>query len=837
MPPYSTPTIFVPFHEFDDLVRRGTRAQQPLAAEVTPATLYFVTDQNVIERSNGTVWEAYSGSGVPVAPLAHHSSHEPGGSDALVALSASILTTGTLPDARLSTNVQMKPVAQSDVTSLVADLAVRVVGPASSVDNNIALFSGTTGKLVKDSGANLLTYAPLASPAFTGVPTAPTAAPGTNTTQIATTAFVASASATPTAHKATHEAGGNDALTALNAGILTSGNLAFARVQVSAAGRLLGRGDSGAGAMEELTIGAGLGIVGTELRTTGGAGAGDVVGPAVSVVDNLAAYATTSGKVLKDSGVLTANVARRDVANTFAAVNTFTTHTRLESASAMSAALDFFDMSQAVNQRAFRVATGGGQWSITPINDAGQIVSNATSMKDRVGNWSFPQNVTVGGSGGNVACKNQVNVFTQNQYISKVTPTLALYDSSQPADARNFRILNSAQILYFQVTNDAESIEQAVPLRLTRIGDALVGRQLTVTGGGTGNGPTGNLSGEFTGRLRINSGTTFHALEIIGTYQGGTHAAMIFNETAGAVDAKKWRINAFNNGLSFERLADSEGAVINTALRLNADGSTQFIGVLNCSYIVAAGNIHTSAGYLYPGDTVGGGSMQANWFLASHSSYGLWSNTGLYLTQGLWVAGAVTFSNAIWHNSFEGYQRLHFGTAGPTYIKSPTNIVFRVNNVDADGTYVATNGGFTSSWGYSCKPGVYGAVGGNWYNFNWTGVIDCWIDASHMGYITLASDARLKRDFTPLEGSLDKVLRMRPGMFYFLPVKEGEEANPNPQLGLLAQDMQSIVPEIVHNTGMKTPTTPDGCLRVDYLEMIPILVAAIQELERKLHGR
>ena len=35
--------------------------------------------------------------------------------------------------------------------------------------------------------------APLASPGLTGVPTAPTAAPGTNTTQVATTAFVAAA--------------------------------------------------------------------------------------------------------------------------------------------------------------------------------------------------------------------------------------------------------------------------------------------------------------------------------------------------------------------------------------------------------------------------------------------------------------------------------------------------------------------------------------------------------------------------------------------------------------------------------------------------------------------
>lgn len=42
-----------------------------------------------------------------------------------------------------------------------------------------------------------LAYAPLASPAFTGTPTAPTAAGGTNTTQIATTAFVQGILASP----------------------------------------------------------------------------------------------------------------------------------------------------------------------------------------------------------------------------------------------------------------------------------------------------------------------------------------------------------------------------------------------------------------------------------------------------------------------------------------------------------------------------------------------------------------------------------------------------------------------------------------------------------------
>lgn len=59
-------------------------------------------------------------------------------------------------DASLVT-VPTLPITEADVTNLVADLAAK---------------------------------APLASPAFTGVPTAPTATAGTDTTQVATTAFV-----------------------------------------------------------------------------------------------------------------------------------------------------------------------------------------------------------------------------------------------------------------------------------------------------------------------------------------------------------------------------------------------------------------------------------------------------------------------------------------------------------------------------------------------------------------------------------------------------------------------------------------------------------------------
>ena len=79
----------------------------------------------------------------------------------------------------------------------------------SSADN--ATFTGAVGEVIVNTTTNSLVVhdgttvggfaqAPLASPAFTGVPTAPTAAANTNTTQVATTAFVATAvaNASPT---------------------------------------------------------------------------------------------------------------------------------------------------------------------------------------------------------------------------------------------------------------------------------------------------------------------------------------------------------------------------------------------------------------------------------------------------------------------------------------------------------------------------------------------------------------------------------------------------------------------------------------------------------------
>lgn len=99
-------------------------------------------------------------------------------------------------------------VIASSSTGAVTLSLPQSIGTTSSPTFAGLTLSGLTGYLKGNGGSALSasatipasdvsglagTYAPLASPSFTGTPTAPTAAAGTNTTQVATTAFVTSA--------------------------------------------------------------------------------------------------------------------------------------------------------------------------------------------------------------------------------------------------------------------------------------------------------------------------------------------------------------------------------------------------------------------------------------------------------------------------------------------------------------------------------------------------------------------------------------------------------------------------------------------------------------------
>lgn len=108
-------------------------------------------------------------------------------------------------------------IAQSAVTDLTTDLGNKAnlasptftgtpAAPTAAVDTNttqIATTAYVIGQGYLKSTSASSTYAPLASPALSGTPTAPTAAAGTDTTQVATTAFVQNAVKTVTTNAQT----------------------------------------------------------------------------------------------------------------------------------------------------------------------------------------------------------------------------------------------------------------------------------------------------------------------------------------------------------------------------------------------------------------------------------------------------------------------------------------------------------------------------------------------------------------------------------------------------------------------------------------------------------
>lgn len=94
-----------------------------------------------------------------------------------------------------------KAIASVTVTNGIITASTKVNVPQATattpaMDGTAAVGTATTWAKGDHVHPTDTTRAPLASPAFTGTPTAPTATAGSNTTQVATTAFVTSAIAT-----------------------------------------------------------------------------------------------------------------------------------------------------------------------------------------------------------------------------------------------------------------------------------------------------------------------------------------------------------------------------------------------------------------------------------------------------------------------------------------------------------------------------------------------------------------------------------------------------------------------------------------------------------------
>lgn len=154
------------------------------------------------------------------------------------------------------------------------------------------------------------------------------------------------------------------------------------------------------------------------------------------------------------------------------------------------------------------------------------------------------------------------------------------------------------------------------------------------------------------------------------------------------------------------------------------------------------------------------------------------------------AAGNRFISNA-WLNSTDGRNRFYFANAGETYVKYDTYF------------YAQNNSGNTR---FSIDNSGNGVFEGNVTAYG------------------SASDERLKENVEVIPNALEKIKELKGVNFNYK--KDGKRST-----GLIAQDLQKVLPEAVYTTN--DIETKEEHLAINYGLVIGLLVEAIKELESK----
>ncbi len=110
---------------------------------------------------------------------------------------------------------------------------------------------------------------------------------------------------------------------------------------------------------------------------------------------------------------------------------------------------------------------------------------------------------------------------------------------------------------------------------------------------------------------------------------------------------------------------------------------------------------------------------------------------------------------------------------------------------------------------------------------------------------TQGSDENLKENITDLSGALDILSQLQPKRYNFR-CSDPQLAHMNlphgQKIGLIAQDVQEVLPELVHDSHLGAGFATDGSCTgpavdyksLDYISLIPLLIGAVQEMKAQL---
>ena len=273
-------------------------------------------------------------------------------------------------------------------------------------------------------------------------------------------------------------------------------------------------------------------------------------------------------------------------------------------------------------------------------------------------------------------------------------------------------------------------------------------------------------------------------------------------------------------------------------------GAQEGGGVLNWNDItnIRSGNGHT---LLQGGHTNGPGAISGSYFHPFNFEYNTKNGSG-NITQ---IAVPYGYTPSI---DAGMYMRGRYGGTWSSWVRiltSNTNGYFAVGSTNTPSYQLDVTGDIRTHRNDTTGVIFLGNAGTKYLYFNGT--------AYHLpgaslivNGTTYPSDRRLKTDIEPIskDSAMGVINKLEPKRFHWHPDSEQGKVNKNYDFGMIAQDVQKILPEVVLETDSTGPGSADGkkaepktlneklgkTLAIDYTRFVPWLLAGLQEVAKQL---
>ncbi len=200
----------------------------------------------------------------------------------------------------------------------------------------------------------------------------------------------------------------------------------------------------------------------------------------------------------------------------------------------------------------------------------------------------------------------------------------------------------------------------------------------------------------------------------------------------------------------------------------------------------------------------------------AHAINGIKTHTGNVDAAGVYGENTVADFFGIGVEGFGGWRGVEGRVSG-------------TGNLSYSGT-VGLSTGFNTGTNY----GVFGSASGGVTNY----AVYASGDLAYTGAIVNASDRKLKTNINPVTSILPSIARLKPSTYSIAPqYVKSMNMSSKPQFGFVAQEIQEVFPDLVSvnkHPGATKEDAPMEYLGVNYVAMIPILTAGMQEQQKQI---